>query len=669
MHRSRTSRKLLELFVILAVVLCAHALALAGAPGGIEGTVVDAAGKPVAGSVTISCGTVTRTANLDASGHFSVGGLPAGSCTVSSPAGAVQVTVTAGGMASIRIAAAAAPRPVARPPIAHVPPPLPPATPEAAPAPLVAPPPPAPPQPLEHRKLYKETESLDIPVASGRTKHVMAKPGPMNVSGRAPAHDALEQDPAMNTEAYARTDDNPFFRTKTAPLSTFSVDVDTAAYANLRRFLREGSLPPKDAVRIEELINYFHYDYPAPDKGEPFSITTEIGPNPWNARHQLVRIGLKAPAIDDRQVPARNLVFLLDVSGSMMPANKLPLLKHAMGLLVDTLRPEDKVSIVTYAGSTGVALPPTSGTHKDAIRTAIARLESGGSTNGAAGIQLAYDQATSAFLKNGINRVILCTDGDFNVGLTSEGELTRLIERERERGVFLTVLGFGMGNLKDATMEKLADRGNGNYAYIDSIAEARKVLVKEAGATLVTVAKDVKLQIEFNPAAVAGYRLIGYENRVLRNEDFNDDKKDAGDIGAGHNVTALYEIVPAGVEVPGGKVDDLKYQQPGGASAAAGSGELLTVKIRYKAPGANASKLLSRTVAGAAPELAKTSIDFRWAAAISAFGMMLRDSPHRGNLSWAQIKAMADGAVGSDAEGYRKEAVKMIDVASRMPPR
>jgi Ca-activated chloride channel homolog len=663
MHRSRTSRKLLELFVILAVVLCARALALADAPGAIEGTVVDAAGQPAAGSVTITCGKVSRSANLDAHGHFSVGGLPAGSCTVSSPGGAVQVTVTAGGTASIRIAAA--PPPVAGPPRAI--PPV--ATRQAPPAPAT---PEAAPPPPERRKMYKDagtTESRDIAAPAGRTKHVMGKPSFSPGSGRVRLAEPLEQDPAMNTEAYARADDNPFFRTKTAPLSTFSVDVDTASYANLRRFLRERSLPPRDAVRIEELINYFHYDYPAPDKGEPFSITTEIGPSPWNARHQLVRIGLKAPAIDDRQVPARNLVFLLDVSGSMMPPNKLPLLKRAMGLLVDTLRPEDKVSIVTYAGSTGVVLPPTSGASKDAIRVAIARLDSGGSTNGAAGIQLAYDQATAAFLKKGINRVILCTDGDFNVGLTSEGELTRLIERERERGVFLTVLGFGMGNLKDATMEKLADRGNGNYAYIDSIAEARKVLVKEAGATLVTVAKDVKLQIEFNPAAVAGYRLIGYENRVLRNEDFNDDKKDAGDIGAGHNVTALYEIVPVGVEVPGGKVDDLKYQQPGGASAAAGSGELLTVKIRYKAPDANTSQLLSRTVTGAAPELARTSTDFRWAAAISAFGMLLRDSPHRGNLSWAQIKALAEGAVGGDAEGYRKEAVKMIDLASRLPPR
>ena len=631
MHRNLASNKLFALILILAVLVCVRALSFADALGAIDGTVVDAAGKPLAGNVTITCGTVSKTASLDAKGHFAVAGLPAGSCTVTSAGKAVTVTVSAGATASVRIEARIE-------------------------APAKAPPKAAKPEPIE--------KAADARIRT----HVVAAPAmPAIVSPayrRTPQAMVIEQDPVMNTEAYARIDDNPFFRTATAPLSTFSVDVDTASYANLRRFLRDGKLPPKDAVRIEEMINYFRYDYPAPDKGEPFSITTEIGPSPWNARYQLVRIGLKAPAIADAQVPARNLVFLLDVSGSMMPANKLPLLKQAMGLLVDTLRPEDKVSIVTYAGNTGVVLAPTSGKDKDTIRMAIAQLQPDGSTNGAAGIQLAYDQATKAFLKHGINRVILCTDGDFNVGLTNEGDLTRLIEQERERGVFLTVLGFGMGNLKDATMEKLADRGNGNYAYIDSIAEARKVLVKEAGATLVTVAKDVKLQIELNPAMVAGYRLIGYENRVLKNEDFNNDKKDAGDIGAGHNVTALYEIVPAGVEVPGGKVDDLKYQHKAGASAAAASGEWLTVKIRYKAPDASTSKLLSRPVKGTPPELAKTSADFRWAAAISAFGMMLRDSPNRGNLTWAQVRALAEGAVGPDAEGYRKEALKMIDAAS-----
>jgi Ca-activated chloride channel family protein len=338
-----------------------------------------------------------------------------------------------------------------------------------------------------------------------------------------------------------------------------------------------------------------------------------------------------------------------------------------MGLLVDTLRPQDRVSIVVYAGASGMALEPTAGDQKDKIRQAIFALDAGGSTNGAEGIQLAYQLAAKTFIKNGINRVILCTDGDFNVGITSEGDLTRLIEKERGRGVFLTVLGFGMGNLKDATMEKLADRGNGNYGYIDSLFEARKVLVKEAGATLVTVAKDVKLQVELNPALVAGYRLIGYENRILRNEDFNDDKKDAGDIGAGHSVTALYEVVPAGQEIPGAtKVDALKYQQAPAAKTAQGSGEWMTVKIRYKAPDENKSKLMERAVKGAAGELAKMSADYRWAAAIAGFGMMLRESPYRANLTWKQVESLAEGALGADKEGYRKQALEMIRAAAKM---
>jgi len=508
--------------------------------------------------------------------------------------------------------------------------------------------------------LSRERQRLDLDIGQfkiGRAVPLAEPPlAPPPAAARTQAH---------NTEAYSRIDDNAFVRTSEHPLSTFSVDVDTASYANTRRFLRAGQLPPRDAVRIEELINYFHYDYPAPAKGEPFSITTEVAASPWNARLQLIRVGLKTRTIDDAQVPARNLVFLLDVSGSMAEPNKLPLVQQAMGLLVEQLRPQDKVAIVTYAGNSGLALPATSGRDKTAIRSAIARLEPGGSTNGASGIQLAYQIADTNTIKGGINRVILCTDGDFNVGVTSEGELTRLIERERGRGVFLTVLGFGMGNLKDATMEKLADRGNGNYAYIDSIHEARKVLVKEAGATLVTLAKDVKLQLEFNPATVAGYRLIGYENRVLADRDFNDDRKDAGDIGAGHSVTALYEIVPAGVDVPGAKVDDLKYQARPTPDAAARTGELLTVKIRYKAPDQDESKLLSRVLADADHSFADMSADFRWAAAIAGFGMLLRESPLRGNLTWQQVQATAERAIGDDAEGYRAEALTLIAAASK----
>jgi Ca-activated chloride channel family protein len=472
--------------------------------------------------------------------------------------------------------------------------------------------------------------------------------------------------PSHDTEAYSRIDDNPFVHTQRDPLSTFSIDVDSASYANVRRFIAGGALPPKDAVRIEEMINYFKYEYPPPGNGDPFSVTTEVGPAPWDARHQLVRIGLQTPPIDEAQVPARNLVFLIDTSGSMQAFNKLPLVVQSLGMLVDTLRPEDRVAIAVYAGSAGLVLDSTS--NKDAIRGALVQLEAGGSTNGGEGIQLAYDVAARHLIRGGINRVILCSDGDMNVGITSEGDLTRLIESERERGVFLTVLGFGMGNLKDATMEKLADRGNGNYAYIDSLLEARKVLVKEAGATLVTVAKDVKLQVELNPATVAGYRLIGYENRLLNAQDFNDDRKDAGDVGAGHAVTAIYEIIPAGVEVPSSRVDALKYQPS--VPSAATAGELLTIKVRYKEPDGTTSKLLSRTVttSSARAALASTSNDYRWAAAIAGFGMMLRESPYRGNLSWQQVFALAEGAVGRDVEGYRRQALAMIALAGRLRP-
>ncbi|NVB80614.1 MAG: DUF3520 domain-containing protein [Kofleriaceae bacterium] len=471
-------------------------------------------------------------------------------------------------------------------------------------------------------------------------------------------------DVAHNTEAYSRIDDNPFDAVSAQPLSTFSIDVDTASYANTRRFLREGMLPPKDAVRVEELINYFHYDYPAPAKGAPFSITTEVGPAPWNSRHKLVRIGLASQAIADADVPARNLVFLLDVSGSMSDANKLPLLISAMNLLVDNLRSKDRISIVVYAGASGLVLPSTRGDRKLEIRTALASLEAGGSTNGAEGIQLAYQQARANFIENGINRVILCTDGDFNVGTTSEGDLTRLIEDEREHHVFLTVLGFGMGNLKDSTMEKLADRGNGNYAYIDTLDEARKVLVKQGGATLITVAKDVKIQVEMNPATVAGYRLIGYENRLLAAEDFNDDKKDAGEIGAGHAVTALYEIVPAGEPVPRAKVDKLKYQTPATPTGTA-STELMTVKVRYKAPTGDASKLLSQVVQNASVSLERTSIDFRWAMAVAGFGMLLRESPERGSLSWPQVLTLAKSSLGKDSDGYRRELLELVQIAMK----
>ena len=363
-----------------------------------------------------------------------------------------------------------------------------------------------------------------------------------------------------DTASYAEIQENRFRLVKDHPLSTFSIDVDTASYSNVRRFLNEGRLPPVDAVRIEEMINYFRFDYPDPRGAAPVSVTTELGPAPWNPSHKLALVGLRSAPIRQEKTPPRNLTFLLDVSGSMSPANRLPLIKTAMRMLVDTLRPEDKVAIVVYAGASGLVLPTTSGEDKWKIQAALERLSAGGSTNGAAGIQLAYNIASENFVRGGVNRVILATDGDFNVGVTSQSELTRMIEEKRERGIFLSVLGVGDNNLKDSTMEMLADKGNGNYSYLDSIQEARRVLIAEAGATLVTVAKDVKLQIEFNPSRVAGYRLIGYENRILRKEDFNNDRKDAGEMGAGHTVTALYELVPAGERVPAGDVDPLKYQ-------------------------------------------------------------------------------------------------------------
>jgi Ca-activated chloride channel family protein len=464
----------------------------------------------------------------------------------------------------------------------------------------------------------------------------------------------------MDTEAYHRIVDNAFLAVADTPLSTFSIDVDTASYANVRRFLRDRQLPPKDAVRIEELINYFHFDYPAPEDGTPFSVTSHVAPCPWNREHRLVLLGLQARRLAEGQLPPRNLVFLLDVSGSMSEPRKLPLVKAAMGLLVDQLTERDRISIVVYAGASGLVLPPTSGDRKGEIRAALAALEAGGSTAGGAGIQLAYRTAQETFIEGGVNRVVLATDGDFNVGITSHGDLSRLIEEKRKTGVSLSVLGFGMGNLKDSTMEMLADKGNGNYAYIDTLAEARKVLVAEAGSTLVTVAKDVKLQVEFNPAAVSAYRLIGYENRVLADADFNDDTKDAGDMGAGHSVTALYEVVPAGARAGARRVDPLKYQEDRRPSAVADASELMTVKLRYKAPDADESELLVVAV----KEGGQTdSADLRFAAAVAAFGMLLRDSEHKGTATFADVLELARQGRGEDAGGYRAEFIQLVESA------
>ena len=470
----------------------------------------------------------------------------------------------------------------------------------------------------------------------------------------------------FNTETYDRIHENAFLAAAKSPLSTFSIDVDTASYSNMRRFLTQGQLPPPGAVRIEELINYFTYAYSQPRAGVPFSTTAEVSACPWNPSHRLVHIGLQGRRIAKKQMPPRNLVFLLDVSGSMSNPNKLPLLKAALRLLVSQLTEQDRVAMVVYAGSSGLVLPSTTGDNKDKILSALGRLQAGGSTNGGAGIQLAYKVARKHFRQGGINRVILATDGDFNVGNTSQSGLVRLIEKERQSGVFLTVLGFGMGNYKDSTMEKLADKGNGNYAYVDSLAEARKVLVNEAGATLVTIAKDVKIQVEFNPARVSAYRLIGYENRMLRARDFNDDKKDAGEIGAGHSVTALYEVVPAGVKSPqAGTVDPLKYQKPA-LSAASASGELLTLKLRYKKPAGSVSKLISTTVRDDQQARTGASQSLRFSSAVAAFGMLLRGSKHKGQASFAMVKKLASGSLGPDKHGYRAEFLKLVDRAASL---
>lgn len=468
-----------------------------------------------------------------------------------------------------------------------------------------------------------------------------------------------------NREGYDKITENRFLKVTDNPLSTFSIDVDAASYSNVRRILNQGQLPPAGAVRIEEMINYFKYEYPQPAGNDPFSINTEISDAPWNKEHKLVLIGLQGKKIPTDNLPASNLTFLIDVSGSMQGPERLGLVKSSMKLLVDQLREEDKVSIVVYAGAAGLVLPPTSGANKIRIKEAIDNLEAGGSTAGGAGIKLAYKTARENFAKGGNNRVILCTDGDFNVGESSDDAMERLIEEERKSGVFLTVLGYGMGNYQDAKMQKLADKGNGNHAYIDGITEAKKVLVNEFGGTLFTIAKDVKLQIEFNPAKVKGYRLIGYENRMLAKEDFNNDKKDAGELGSGHTVTALYEIIPAGVESSFlDNVDPLKYQKDvTPLSKSNHSDEIMTVKFRYKAPDGDVSKLIEHPVKDKQLDIAKTSENFRFAVSVAEFGMLLRNSEFKSAASFSNVLSLARKAKGNDEEGYRSEFIRLVESA------
>jgi Ca-activated chloride channel homolog len=557
-----------------------------------------------------------------------------------------------------------------------------PAEPESAPPPkidTVSPP----------RVSNVETDSLQEMIVTGHRHHPQTYDTPIAITSietkrSAPSKDQLGKGKAesnrlaaiapstpmpfiaqqyTNTEQYQHQDDNPVHLAKEQPVSTFSIDVDTGAYANVRRFLNAGQLPPQDAVRVEEMINYFDYSYTPPDnRSTPFKVSTELAATPWNSESLLMRIGIKGYEVNAKERPASNLVFLIDVSGSMSSPDKLPLLKNAFELLANQLTEKDRVSMVVYAGSTGVVLEPTAGNQKHKIREALTRLQAGGSTNGAAGIQLAYQLAKDSFIKNGINRVILATDGDFNVGTVNFEALVDMAEQQRATGIAITTLGFGTGNYNDKLMERLADAGNGNYAYIDTLSEARKVLVSELSSTLFTIAKDVKIQVEFNPATVKEYRLIGYENRKLAREDFNNDKVDAGEIGAGHRITALYEVVPVGKS---GRVDPLRY---GSESAAIPNGnELAFVRLRYKEPQADVSQLLEYPVLKSAMvPLDKASTDFRFASSVAAFGQLLRGGKYMEHFDYQDINKLAKGSLGEDDDGYRREFVSLVKLAQAL---
>lgn len=594
-----------------------------GATGSIAGTVRDAAGAPIAQVQILIEGTRFRGVS-DAAGGYRFDAVPVGSYTLR----ARMIGYTAATITGQRVEAGRTTR--------------------------------------VDFTLQSAVMELDAVVVTGAQAPPRAMAGVaarLSRGRRAPEPWRSRREPG-NREQYDKIDENPFLAVSAHPLSTFSTDVDRASYANVRRFLQQGDAPPKDAVRIEELVNYFPYEYAGPSGDAPVALNAEVAAAPWRPRHRLVRIGLQAQRLDLRDAPPANFVFLIDVSGSMQDDNKLPLLKRAFSLLVEQLRPVDRVAIVVYAGSAGLVLPSSMGSEKGTILGAIERLEAGGSTAGGAGIRRAYDEAVAHFVSGGNNRVILATDGDFNVGVSSDAEMVRLIEDKRQTGVFLTVLGFGEGNLQDAKMEKIADHGNGNYSYIDNLLEARKVLVHELGGTLYTVAKDVKVQVEFNPARVRAYRLIGYENRLLADEDFADDKKDAGDIGSGHSVTALYEVIPVGVasDVVVRQPDSLRYQTPGPRPRGDNGGELLLVKVRYKTPTGDRSRLLSLPVLDEPARTAST--DFRFQTAVAEFGLLLRQSEHRGDANWGRVVAEARAGLGRDPGGYRAEFVRLAEVAS-----
>jgi Ca-activated chloride channel homolog len=463
-----------------------------------------------------------------------------------------------------------------------------------------------------------------------------------------------------NTEEYSSISENEFKKVTDNPLSTFSIDVDTASYSNVRRFINDNQMPYSGAVRIEEMINYFDYDYHYPNKDVPFAINTEIAECPWNKENKLVQIGLQGKKMEQGKEIKSNFVFLLDVSGSMADPNKLPLLKKSFSMLVEALNPTDRIAIVVYAGAAGIVLPSTKVEEKKVILDALENLQAGGSTAGGEGIKLAYDIAEKYLIKDGNNRIILATDGDFNIGVSSTSELVKMMEEKRNKGIFLTILGFGMGNYKDSRLEEIADKGNGNYYYIDGILEAKKVLVTELAGTMFTIAKDVKIQIEFNPVKVYSYRLLGYENRLLNKEDFENDKKDAGELGAGHTVTALYEIVPGKKEE---KVDNLKYQTMDTKKNAYSTDEMMNIKLRYKEPKEDQSKLIQVALKNDELPLGKSSSNFRFAAAVAEFGMMLTDSKFKKDSSFGQILELAKGSIGKDEFGYRAEFIQLVEKA------
>ncbi len=540
---------------------------------------------------------------------------------------------------------------------------------QAAAAPLAGAPPAA--IPSQNKDFFTQGANVArAPEAEGERARKEAKSevrgaadNPMEITTENQETAAPQKISEFNTEGYDRIRENGFAETLKQALSTFSIDVDTASYSNVRRFLAGGSLPYPDAVRIEEMVNYFDYEYAGPKGSDPINLETELSVCPWNGEHLLLRVGLQAKRVAEKDMPPCNLVFLIDVSGSMGDENKLPLVKESMKLLVEKMRQEDRIAIVVYAGSAGLVLPSTSGDRKSVINEAIDRLESGGSTAGGEGILLAYQTAGKSYMAKGNNRVIIASDGDFNVGPSSDGELVRIIEEKRKEGVFLTVLGFGMGNYKDSKMQGLADSGNGNYAYIDSLAEAQKALVHQMAGTLFTIAKDVKIQIEFNPSVVGEYRLLGYENRMLSERDFADDTKDAGELGAGTAVTALYEIVPASGATTRG---DLRYQNSSVNPSAAGKEELMLIKFRYKKPDGDTSLLMERPVPYAVTDLKKTSDGFRFAAAVAEWGLLLRDSEFKGTASFEQVEELARGARGRDQEGWRAEFIRLVALSKSL---